>query len=117
MRLSPLFLLSSGLLLTACVAAQEVDTAPPAAPAASAARGQALAEARCSACHAVGRTGASTMAEAPPFRELHTRYPVTFLQEAFAEGLTTAHPAMPQVELTPEEIRDLIAYLESLDAG
>jgi hypothetical protein len=29
----------------------------------------------------------------------------------------TGHPAMPQFELRPGEINDLIAYLESLRAG
>lgn len=41
-------------------------------------------------------------------------YPVRDLQEAFAEGLVTAHPAMPAFELQPTEIADLIAYLESV---
>jgi hypothetical protein len=36
------------------------------------------------------------------------------LQEAFAEGLVTAHPAMPAFELESTEIADLIAYLESV---
>ena len=34
------------------------------------------------------------------------------LQEAFAEGLVTAHPAMPAFEFQPREIADVIAYLE-----
>lgn len=78
-------------------------------------RGAELAQTRCAACHAVSGAGDSPMAEAPPLRSLHERYPVVYLQEALAEGLTTAHPAMPQVELAPDEITALIAYLESLE--
>ena len=109
--------LAASLLLLGCSTAP--DIAPEAAPAdpAAALRGQALVQTRCSACHAVGPTGASPMAEAPPFRTLHERYPVTFLQESLAEGLVTTHPAMPAVELSPDEIRDLIAWLESLENG
>ncbi|WP_292160794.1 cytochrome c [Brevundimonas sp.] len=107
----------TGVVLAACSTAPEAP--PPARQTDPAAvlRGEALAQQRCAACHAVGPTGASPMAEAPPFRDLHTRYPVRFLEEALAEGLTTAHPAMPQVELQPDQIRDLIAWLESLEAG
>ena len=123
MRAPMLFTLLAAAALSACAAFPEAPSSSggpePRAEASAEAvmRGQILAQTRCAACHAIGPTGASPMAEAPPFRELHTRYPVRFLQEALAEGLTTAHPAMPQVELAPDEIRDLIAYLESLEVG
>ena len=55
------------------------------------------------------------MAAAPPFRTLHHRYPVEDLAEALAEGIMTAHPAMPQFKLGVTEIDDLIAYLKSLE--
>ena len=118
MRAPILFTLAAATALAACAPGPDVGSAP-AAPLrpGDVARGEALARTRCAACHAIGPTGASPMAEAPPFRDLHTRYPVRFLQEALAEGLTTAHPAMPQVELQPDQIRDLIAYVESLEAG
>lgn len=83
----------------------------------SAARGEALADMRCSSCHAVGRSGPSPMAAAPPFRGLAQRYPVAQLQESLAEGLVTAHPAMPQVELEADDIADLIAYLDSVGSS
>lgn len=80
----------------------------------SAARGAALAQARCASCHAVERSGDSPMPGAPPFRRLSDNYPVANLQEGLAEGLVTAHPGMPQFAFEPDEIRDLIAYLETL---
>jgi mono/diheme cytochrome c family protein len=70
--------------------------------------------ANCARCHAVERVGASPLAIAPPFRELHRRYPVEDLAEAFAEGITTGHPSMPEYRLAPDQIEDVLAYLRSL---
>ena len=81
---------------------------------ASAARGKALVESRCAACHSVGATGESPVAAAPPLRHLGTRYPVTDLQEAFAEGITNGHPKMPEITLEGDQIADLIAYLQDV---
>lgn len=80
----------------------------------SANRGGTFARQKCSGCHAVERSGDSPMPAAPRFRAMGVDYPVRDLQEAFAEGLVTAHPAMPAFEMTPTEIADLIAYLESV---
>jgi mono/diheme cytochrome c family protein len=77
-------------------------------------RGAMLVRQNCAGCHAVERSGNSPMAAAPPFRTMGVLYPVRDLQEAFAEGLVTAHPAMPAFELQPTEIADLIAYLENV---
>jgi mono/diheme cytochrome c family protein len=78
-------------------------------------RGRRFAEANCSHCHAIGRFGDSTLPLAPPFRTLHEKYPVESLEEAFAEGIVTGHPSMPQFELPLDQIHDLIAYLKSLE--
>jgi cytochrome c len=77
-------------------------------------RGQALAQANCARCHAIGPTGESPLSKAPPFRILHRRYPVENLAEGFAEGIKVAHP-MPEFRLQPGQIDDLIAYLKSLE--
>jgi mono/diheme cytochrome c family protein len=78
-------------------------------------RGQTFAQTHCAGCHAIGRTGESPLAIAPPFRTLHARYRVEDLAEAMAEGLTTGHPTMPEFVLDPAQINDLIAYLRSLE--
>ena len=78
-------------------------------------RGRVFAQTNCASCHAVGRIGESPLAIAPPFRTLHTRYPVEDLAEALAEGIMTGHPTMPQFQLDPAEIGDLIAYLKTLE--
>lgn len=80
----------------------------------SAERGAILVRQKCAGCHAVERTGDSPMAAAPPFRTMGVEYPVSDLQEAFAEGVVTAHPAMPAFELQSTDIADLIAWLESV---
>jgi cytochrome c len=77
-------------------------------------RGQVFAQTNCSQCHAIGRVGDSPVPEAPPFRTLHTRYPIESLAEALAEGITTGHPSMPQFQLDPALVNDLLAYLESI---
>ena len=40
--------------------------------------------------------------------------PIEDLAEAFAEGITTGHPSMPQFQLDPAQINDLLAYLNSI---
>jgi cytochrome c len=82
----------------------------------SAERGRALAQENCARCHAVGREGDSPNPDAPAFRILGARYPVASLAEAFAEGVVTGHPGMPEFEWEPETIEALIAYLESIQA-
>ena len=78
-------------------------------------RGKAFAKANCARCHSIARTGASPFAPAPPFRTLHLHYPIETIGEALAEGIVTGHPAMPQFELTPDQIHDLLSFLKTLE--
>jgi mono/diheme cytochrome c family protein len=78
-------------------------------------RGAVLLRNLCSQCHAVGRTGKSPFSGAPPFRTLHNRYPVEQLEESLAEGIMSGHPAMPQFQLDAGQVRDVIAYLKTLE--
>jgi mono/diheme cytochrome c family protein len=77
--------------------------------------GRQLVEARCASCHAVGPVGASPVATAPAFRDLHKRYPVDQLAEALAEGIFTGHPEMPVVAFDQQQVASMIAYLRSLE--
>lgn len=92
-----------------------VLAAPTPAASAPEQRGRAYARAHCARCHAIGRTGESPFKPAPPFRNLHLHYPIEALGEALAEGIVTGHPAMPQFELEPEQIHDLLSYLKTLE--
>ena len=78
------------------------------------ARGRTLAEAKCARCHAIGATGDSPLASAPPFRVLARRYPVENLAEALAEGIYVGHPAMPEFQFDPPEIDALLSFMEGL---
>jgi cytochrome c len=78
-------------------------------------RGRVFAERNCASCHATGSVGESPLPKAPPFRSLHRRYPVDDLVEALAEGIRTAHRAMPEFELDQAQIDGLMAYLKSLE--
>lgn len=78
-------------------------------------RGLTFAKANCAKCHAIGPVGESPLPIAPPFRTLHTRYPVENLAEALAEGIVTGHPTMPEFQLDGAQINDLLAYLKTLE--
>jgi cytochrome c len=77
-------------------------------------RGEALVQRDCARCHAVGKTGASTHKEAPPFRTLGKRYPIESLEEALAEGIVSGHPDMPEFQFDPDDVGAIIAYLKSI---
>ena len=122
--MKPLFLTFVFLMLAACAPLTPPLPAPssgraPASPesadaVALVAQGAAFAAANCAACHAIGPTGTGQHPMAPPFRDIAKRYPVRQLSEAFAEGIVTAHPDMPEFILTVDDNRSLIAYLESV---
>jgi cytochrome c len=76
--------------------------------------GLRIAEKHCVKCHAIGPTGDSRHAAAPPFRLIATKMKVDDLQEALAEGIVVGHEAMPEFELQPDEIAELLAYIKSL---
>ena len=96
----------TGLLILTCASKAQEPTIQ---------RGRAFSQTNCARCHAIGRSGESPLPKAPPFRTLHERYPVEDLMESFAEGIRTGHPAMPEIVLNENQIRDLISYLKSLE--
>ena len=78
-------------------------------------RGKTFALNNCAKCHSIDKVSSSRLKIAPPFRTLHKRYPVETLAEALAEGIQTGHPTMPEFQLDPDQIGDLLAYLKSLE--
>lgn len=105
-------------LTAACAGLPGAASEPPQMTAStSVARGQAIAQNMCASCHAIGREGASPRAEARPFRTITALYPIDALEEAFAEGITVGHPEMPAFRFEPDEIQDLLAYLQSIQEG
>lgn len=115
------------LALAGCMTAGAGDAAPAAAaePASTLVYGQRIAQRSCGGCHAVA-DGASPMADAPPFRLLHRRYPAGGLAQLLEEGMlppdrpleegaARTHPRMPTVALGSDEVAALTAYLRSLE--
>ena len=88
-----------------------------AADAADIALGRALAEAKCSHCHAVGADGESPHSITPPFREFRDAYPIPMLIDAAQTGVFAGHDEMPMFEFSREEARALLAYIDSLNPG
>jgi mono/diheme cytochrome c family protein len=78
-------------------------------------RGLNFAQANCARCHAIDKVGPSPLKIAPPFRTLHSRYPVETLAESLSEGIVTAHQNMPQFRLDADQITDFISYLKWLE--
>jgi cytochrome c len=78
-------------------------------------RGKTFAMNNCAKCHSIDKVSPSPLKIAPPFRTLHKRYPVETLAEALAEGIQTGHPTMPEFQLEPDQIGDLLAYLKTLE--
>lgn len=83
--------------------------------AANVGQGRHLARLYCAGCHAIDKVSPSPLRIAPPFRNLHQRYPVETLEEALAEGIVTGHPSMPQFQFEADQINDFIAFLKSLE--
>jgi mono/diheme cytochrome c family protein len=108
--------LAAAFSLGACSVTAEAPPRAEPLTMADAAEGRRLAEIHCSTCHAIGEDGSSRHPMAPPFRTLSRDYPVTALEEAFAEGILVGHPDMPEFRLEPEQIDAIVAYIQSIQA-
>jgi cytochrome c len=76
--------------------------------------GRAIAESRCSSCHAVGLSGLSPNPAAPVFRTVLRRYHGQVLAQELIDGMSIAHAPMPVFQFDPKGADALIAYLESI---
>jgi cytochrome c len=103
---------SAGLLIVVCLLRSSLAEAQMSA---SEQRGQIFVRANCGSCHAVDKVSSSPLKIAPPFRDLHLRYPVESLEEALVEGIRTGHVNMPEFQLDPGQASDVIAYLKRLE--
>jgi mono/diheme cytochrome c family protein len=78
-------------------------------------RGKALLETLCAQCHALGKTGNSPNALAPPFRTFgdDKLYDNDFAQR-LQEGLSSIHPAMPTFHFSRDDAQAAVNYLRSI---
>lgn len=102
-------------LVVAAFAASVLCMTEANAQAPAAQRGLNFIRANCARCHAIDKVSPSPLGIAPPFRDLHKRYPVESLQEAFAEGIQTGHQNMPEFRLEADQIGDVMAYFKTLE--
>ena len=77
-------------------------------------RGRVLVEKMCAQCHAVGRSGDSPRAAAPPFRALDRRLDLDALTGRLREGLASNHPDMPVFRFSREDARGVAAYIRAI---
>lgn len=106
--------LATGLALTlsGCAA----DRAPADSPAiAAAARGHAVAMRICAECHAIAPNAVSPNPRAPGFATLEMRHTVG-LDDRLATLTRLGHYGMPPQKLTPDQVQDLVSYIEGPDA-
>lgn len=104
-------------LALSSAACQSVPPAPSATrppPPITASRGQALAEASCAGCHAVGSYGSSPNPNAPPFAYIANQEGLT--RETLSYWLRGAHnyPSEMDFSLNEPQAADLVAYMLTL---
>jgi cytochrome c len=77
------------------------------------ARGHDLAARLCTNCHVIDRgTSGPIRADVPSFPTIANRAGST--EEHLAGKIIVPHPAMPGISLSAEDIRDIVAYIVSL---
>lgn len=110
MRLKLEIVVLAALAVASCAVA-----AQPLGPTASAAeRGHAIAERTCNRCHGIAAGDDSRNAGAPRFVTIAGRYNELSLEERLGQISTSGHYEMPPQQLSPSEIRDLVAYIQGL---
>ncbi len=76
--------------------------------------GRALAKEFCGNCHAIGRSGKSPRAAAPPFRLLGRSYDLDRFDERLERGISSGHPDMPEFIFDRADALAMQAYLRSI---
>lgn len=107
-------LLSLSLLTAGCATGQNAGGGY--GPGTAAERGGDLAQRSCAGCHAVSLQGQSPRMNAPAFRDLRIRYNQASFQHRMAEIAEGGHYDMPALRLEASEVRDVAAYIESLES-
>ena len=79
-------------------------------------RGNVLAARLCAPCHAIGKTGASRHADAPPFRHLDLRVNFDEFALRLRQGFMTGVHEMPVLRFSRNDARALVAYLRAIQS-
>lgn len=90
-------------------------TGPAGAQEADVAAGKTYAEQVCAQCHAVqAGEDLSSAVGATPFQEVANTPGMT--EYALSVWLQSSHPTMPDIVLEQDDMRNVIAYIRSLDS-
>ena len=76
--------------------------------------GRALLQEHCASCHAIGKTGDSPRAGAPPFRTLARSYDLDEFPRQLQRGVLSGHPDMPEFRFREDDARAAGVYLRSI---
>ncbi len=76
--------------------------------------GRAVVAEFCSRCHAVGKTGRSPHASAPPFRTLGRSFDLDQFPRLLEHGMSSGHPDMPEFKFSLDDALAVSAYLRSI---
>jgi mono/diheme cytochrome c family protein len=79
--------------------------------------GRAIAGRECANCHALDQSTTSPRADAPPMRDLLSRYDQDVLANDLIEGIRLGHQDMPQFDFNVLAADALVAYLRSIQPG
>ena len=77
-------------------------------------RGRAVVGEFCARCHAVGKTGSSPHASAPPFRTLGRSFDLDQFPRRLERGISSGHPDMPEFKLSADDALAVSAYLRTI---
>jgi mono/diheme cytochrome c family protein len=77
-------------------------------------RGRAVVAEFCVRCHAVGKTGKSPHAGAPPFRTLGRSFDLDQFPRLLERGISSGHPDMPEFKFSLDDALAVSAYLRSI---
>jgi mono/diheme cytochrome c family protein len=102
-----LALMISALMLTPAVA-QSVQLGP-----GDAGHGRVIANTWCSACHLVAPgENRAVVADVPTFTSIAQRLPTDV--DVLAAFIANPHPPMPNLGLSRQDIKDILAYIATL---
>ena len=82
---------------------------------ASADRGRFFVLRSCAGCHAVGSLGESPNGGAPSFATVRLRHNAISLERRLAQISRNGHVEMPPIYMSDDEIKDIAAYIETLE--
>jgi hypothetical protein len=81
-------------------------------------KGKVLAERLCAGCHAIGPSGDSNYAPAPPFRTLNRRIKLdSNFVNRLRKGLIVADSEMPSFRFNDDVTQALVAYITAIQQG